>query len=272
MMGLLRGRHCRRVGVALAAAGTALAYAGALLYARGGPHGAPWASPSFRHPLGLDEFGRDLLITACVSAVNSLIYGLACASVALAAASVVGYAVAFMRSRWLALSIDAAGRVLESLPVVIWVLLFTMLAPAAPRAISTVVFLVAVFPYLSRVVGGEFARLAGAPFVEAAHLQRLPRLTVVTRHLLPNAAGVLGPALAQVCGLAIAINGAIAIVGSAQRTQLTIGTFLLRGKENALSHPHMAVLAVLLLIGVFVLIWAGGRRAGGEMRSDGRWL
>ena len=272
MTGSLRGGRRRRAVVALATAGAALVHAGALRYADGGPRGAPWASPSFGHPLGLDEFGRDLLATAYVSAVNSLTYGLACALAALAAASVIGYAVAFMRSRWLALAIDAAGRVLESLPVVIWVLLFTMLAPAAPRAISTVVFLVAVFPYLSRVVGGEFARLAGAPFVESARLQQLPRLTVAARHLLPNAAGVLGPALAQVCGLAIAINGAIAIVGSAQRTQLTIGTFLLRGKENALSHPHVAVVAVLLLLGVFVLIWAGGRRAGGEMRSDGRWL
>lgn len=272
MAGSQPGRHRVVVAVGLATAGAALVYAWAVAYSDGGPHGAPWESPSFRHLLGLDEFGRDLLATAYVSAVNSLAFGLVNALAALGAASAVGYAVAFMRSRWLALGVDAVGRVVESLPVVIWVLLLTMLAPAAPRAISTAVFLVAVLPYLSRVVGGEFARLAREPFVEAARLHELPRRILVARHLLPNAAGVLGPALAQVSGLAIAINGAIALVGSAQRTQLTIGTFLLRGKENALTHPRLAIVAVTLLAGVFLLLWRAGRLAGGEFRSGGRWL
>ena len=267
----LRSRR-PRVAAGLLVAVAALGHAAAALYIYGEPAGAPWASPSLQHPLGLDEFGRDLLATAYLSAGNSLMYGLACALVALTAAAAIGYPVAFMRSRWLALAIDATSRVVESLPVVVWVLLLTMLAPAASRAISTVAFLVAVLPYLSRVVAGEFARLAGAPFVETARMQELPRRTLVARHLLPNAVGVLGPALAQVCGLAIAINGAVAIVGSAQRTQLTIGTLLLRGKENALTHPRLAVVAVLVLLGVFVLIWLAARRVGGELRSDGRWL
>ena len=272
MAGARRWRHHHGIVVSFLIVVAALVYGSVRLSVSGDPAGAPWASLSLQHPLGLDEFGRDLLATAYLSAVNSLLYGLTCALAALTAAAAVAYPVAFVRSRWLALGIDAAARVVESLPVVIWVLLLTMLAPAAPSAISTVVFLVAVMPYLTRVVAGEFARLSRTPFVEAARVQELPIHTLIARHLMPNAVGVLGPALAQVCGLAIAINGAIAIVGSAQRTQLTIGTFLLRGKENALTHPRLAIVAVLLLLSVFVLIWLAGRRVGGEMRSDGRWL
>lgn len=272
MVRVRRRRHHRRIVASLLIAVAALVQASVGLGVYGDPAGAPWAAPSLQHPLGLDEFGRDLLATAYLAAVNSLLYGLACALAALTVAAAIAYPVAFARSRWLALAIDAAARVVESLPVVIWVLLLTMLAPAAPSAISTVVFLVAVLPYLIRVVAGEFARLSRAPFVEAAQVQELPRHTLIARHLLPNAIGVLGPALAQVCGLAVAINGAIAIVGSAQRTHLTVGTFLLRGKENALTHPRLAVVAVLLLLSVFVLIWLVGRRVGGELRSDGRWL
>ena len=267
-----RARRATRIAAGAVIAAVLLAYLGAVFAGLTDPSGAPWGSPSLRNPLGFDEFGRDLLATACVAAVNSLLYGVACALAALAAASAIGYLAAFSRSRSLALALDAANRVIESVPVVVWVLLFTLLAPAAPGAVATVAFLVAVLPYLSRVVAGEFTRLAAAPFVEVARTQELPRRTIVARHLVPNAVGVLGPALAQVCGLAVAIDGAVAIVGSAQRTDLTIGTFLLRAKENALTHPRLAVVAVLVLLLLFVVIWLLGRRAGGEMTSEGRWL
>ena len=265
----LRGR-ARLAVLILAGAAVALAYLAAVQHAH--PSGTPWVPASLLHPLGLDEFGRDLLATAYLAGVNSLVFGFGCATAATAAAVVIGYPIAFMRWRWLSLSIDAVCRVVESLPVVIWVLLLTILAPAAPRAITTIVFLLAVLPYLVRVVAGEFARLASAPFIEAARMQELPRGGIVVRHLLPNATSVLGPALAQVSGLAIAIDGAIAIVGSAQRTQLALGIFILRAKDNALTHPGLALVAVSTLLLVFVLVWLTGHRIGGEVRSDGQWL
>ena len=267
-----RARRRARITAGAVIGATVLVYLGTAVSGLADPGGAPWAPPSLRSPLGFDEFGRDLFVTACVAAVNSLLYGLGCALAALAAASAIGYLAAFSRSRSLALALDAANRIIESVPVVVWVLLLTLLAPAAPGAVSTIVFLAAVLPYLSRVVAGEFTRLAAAPFVEVARTQELPRRTIVARHLLPNAVGVLGPALAQVCGLAVAIDGAVAIVGSARRTDLTLGTLLLRAKENALTHPRLAVVAVVVLLLVFVVIWFAGRRAGGEIGSEGRWL
>lgn len=232
------------------------------------PIGEPWTAASLAHPLGLDEFGRDLVATAYISGVHSLLYGLLCALAAMLLAIAAAFVVAFSRLQFLPLLVEVVGRVVDSVPVVIWVLMFTILTPAAPVAVSLVVFLLAVLPFLIRVLAGEFRRLGDLPFIEAARMQRLSPTTIAFSHLLPNSSAMLGPVMAQVCGLAVAIDGAIAVVGSANRSELSIGILLLRGKENALTHPHLTGTAVVLVLSVYALIWLAGSRVAHDRRGN----
>lgn len=234
--------------------------------------GNPWQQATYPHLLGLDEFGRDLLSTAVVSSLNSLAYGLTFAAGALIMATLLAFVIAFSKLHLISLLVEGVSRVIEGVPIVMWVLLFGILAPTAPKSTSTIVFFFAVLPYLIRIIAGEFSRLRSMPFVEAARMQQLPSWLIAFRHLLPNTAEILGPAMAQIAGLAVAIDGAIAIVGSANRTDLSLGVLLLRGKENVLSHAHLMAVAITFMLASYGVIWFIGKWASGRTYISGRLI
>jgi ABC-type dipeptide/oligopeptide/nickel transport system permease subunit len=217
-------------------------------------------------PLGSDEFGRDILSVSVASGINSLIFGMLCASASLAIALVISFVLTFMAPRAVAAVVDGAVRVVDGVPVVLWVLMLALLAPSAARTSAALTLLIAVLPYLVRLSYGQFELLKNAPYVDAARMQELPswRLTVI--HLLPNSWSILGPAFAQVCGLAVAVDGAIALVGSANRTELNLGVLLLRGKEQ-FGHPLLLVTALATMLVVYFAIASAGSRSGQAGRA-----
>jgi peptide/nickel transport system permease protein len=220
-----------------------------------GSPGRPWAAPSWAHPLGADEFGRDLLATTAQTIIVSVLSGLALTAVSLATAGAAAVAAVLLRSRLATIVVTGAGQVVESIPVLLWVLVAVVAIPNAGWLVRGLVFTLAVLPITSRLMIGEFQRLIKEPYLDAARIMQLPTLRILFIHLIPNARSILLPVAIQLCGLAVAVNGAIGIVGFGNRSELNLGTMLWRGKENVLIEPHLLITGLGALVITYLYLW-----------------
>lgn len=223
-----------------------------------------WATPSLRHPLGTDEFGRDILATVLAATGLSLAKGLLVTLVTLVASVIVAELVTLPRTSRFALVVRAIASIVESVPVVLWVFI-ALIAVQGPRLIVVgVAFTLVILPIAAHVLAGEFLRLRNALYVEAAYLAGAGELRVLARYILPNAAAVLLPFALQVLGAAIAVDGAIGVIGLGNRSDLDLGIFLLRGKENFFLHPQILLVALSMYAIIYgYIFWVGAaiRRA-----------
>ncbi len=227
----------------------------------------PWVEATLRHPLGTDEFRRDILATILAATGLSLFKGLIVTGVTLASAVIVAELVTLPRTSSLAIVVRAGASIVESVPVVLWVFIALIAVPGPRLVVVGVAFMVVVLPIAAHVLAGEFSRLRSALYVEAAYLAGAGELRVLARYILPNARAVLVPFALQVLGAAIAVDGAIGVIGLGNRSDLDLGIFLLRGKENFFMHPHIFVLSLLMYLVIYgYLLWFGS--VTGRSRSS----
>ena len=215
-----------------------------------------WLPPSLVHPLGTDEFGRDLLANVILSTGLSALKGLGLAVLAFAFAGLVAYFAVVRGSRTVAVLLRGMTNVVESIPVLLWVLV-AVIAINEPRVlVVALAFSIAALPAVSTVIAGELERLVHTPFIEAARMLGVREAHLLWRYLLPNAAAVLAPLVIQVLGAAIAVDGAIGVLGMGNRSQPDLGVMLLRGKENFTDNPQILLLAVGMFAALYAyLIW-----------------
>ena len=227
----------------------------------------PWADAAVSAPLGYDEFGRNLMGTVIAGSIHSVIFGALAACLATLVALLVAVGITISRHAWLAPILDGFTYVVEAIPVILWVVAFAILSPSAARTGGLLAFILATLPFLARLLVGELRRIYATEFVAVARSQEMPTWHLLRFHILPNATVVLAPAMAQVFGLAVAVDGAIAIAGSVNRTDLNLGVLLIRGKENFLSHPHL-MFAALACVAAIYLVQAWFVRHAGQRSPD----
>lgn len=167
---------------------------------------APLAAPGAGHWMGTDIHGRDLLSRVLVGTRISLGVGAVGAGVSLLIGVVWGMVSGGIGGRtdaWMMRLVD----MLQALPTVVWVMLGMTLFEARgvgwlsgrwPAAIPTfrlvamVVCLGSVsWPTMARVIRAQTLALRDQPFLLAARSIGVPPVRLMTRHLLPNLAGVI---------------------------------------------------------------------------------
>ena len=242
-----------------------------LLYAFWSAPGAQWALPALAHPLGTDEFGRDLLATLLAAVGLSLLKGLAITSAALVVSIAAAELVTLRHRSGLAAAARIAANVVESVPVVLWIFIVVIAVPGPRFLVVALAFCLVVLPIATQLLSGEFFRLRAAPYVEAAYHLGTGEIRVLARYILPNAAAVIVPFGLQVLGAAIAVDGAIGVIGLGSRSDLDLGIFLLRGKENFFLHPQVLIASVIaygLLYAYLMWIGATFSRVAGRTAVD----
>ena len=229
--------------------------------------GGSWLPPQILHPLGTDEFGRDILATALAAAALSLGKGTAIAAATMALGLFFASLATARGSRHAEFLVSAAAAVVESIPIVLWVMIVLVVLREPRLLVVGTAFCLVVLPSATRVIAGELYRLRAQPYVEAAYQLGAGEARVLFRYMLPNAGPVLLPYGLQVLGGAIAVDGAIGVIGLGNRSDLDLGIFLLRGKENFVQHPQLLLLALAMYGLLFgYLLFAG--RAHGSRPDD----
>ena len=171
-------------------------------------------SPSLKHPLGTDQYGRDILSRVMVGAVNSIIVGLVTVSIGLSIGVMLGMVSAYY-GKLVDESIMRLSDLLFGFPAVLTAILITsVLGPSMINAMLAIgIFYIAVFARLTRAVA---MTIWEREFITAARASSLSEWAIAWRHVLPN---ILSPLLIQGT-----IQFAVAIIAEAGLSYLGLGT------------------------------------------------
>ena len=261
-------RAARRGALVLGAAITATIASVALLSLVYTPYdplqmdlGARLAGPSATHPLGTDQYGRDLLARIMRGAVSSLAVGAVSVSLALGLGVVAGTAGGYLGG-WLDEAVMRLMDAVYGFPAVLSALLVTsVFGPGV--LISMVAVGIASVPIFARLTRASVLTLKGQEFVVAARALGAGDLALLGRHVLPN---TVSPLVVQAT-----ISFPIAILAEAALSYLGLGTqppnpswgSMLRDAQNFLARsPWYAVFpggAIALAVLGFNLLGDGLR-------------
>jgi peptide/nickel transport system permease protein len=214
--------------------------------------GAALTGPSWAHPLGTDQVGRDVLARLIDAGRLDFLIAFAVMGLALVAGTIVGAIAGYAGG----VVEDAVMRVVDvmlSFPAFILGLTVTvMLGNKMGYVILALAF--AYTPFFVRLTRGEVLKIRDSEYAEAARVVGNPPWRVAFRHVFPNAiapAMVLGPI---VLGWAILDAAALGFLGIGIRPPTSEwGVMVAEGAQNVDSgewwtwlFPGLAILLVVL--------------------------
>lgn len=171
-------------------------------------------APSWSHPFGTDDLGRDILSRVILGAGVSLRVGFLAVGIALVVGTLVGLLAGFY-GRWID---DALMRVMDMLfafPAVL--LAIAILAVRGPGSGNTALAIGIVYiPIFARVTRASVLGVREEVYVRASRSVGASDLRLLTRHVLPNAAP---PIIVQT-----SISLAFAVLAEAALSFLGLGT------------------------------------------------
>jgi peptide/nickel transport system permease protein len=153
-------------------------------------HGEPPLNAVWRHPLGTDSLGRDMLSRMIWGGRVSLSVGLVSTAFLVLIGTILGALAGYFGGR-VDMLISRVIEIFQCFPT--FFLILIIVAFIGPSIINIMVVLgVTRWPGVARLVRGEFLRLRSQDFVVASEALGVPRRRTIFRHILPNA---LGPVL-----------------------------------------------------------------------------
>lgn len=219
--------------------------------------------PSRRHIMGTDNLGRDVFTRMLHGTGVSLKIGVVAVSIALFIGVILGALAGFYGG-----VIDAVlSRVIEV--VICFPFLFLVLAVIAflPPSIYNIMLVIGITRWtdIARYTRGEFMRLKGLEFAEAAKALGASDGTIIFKHILPNSmAPVLVTATFGIAS-AILIEAALSFLGlGIQPPTPSWGEILDQGRRNVTVAWWLATfpgLAIFLTVTAYNLLGEGLRDA-----------
>ncbi|MFI9592682.1 dipeptide/oligopeptide/nickel ABC transporter permease/ATP-binding protein [Nonomuraea sp. NPDC052265] len=163
--------------------------------------GAILQGASAAHPLGTDNLGRDLLARVLVAGRFSLLLALAATLIGAVAGTVLGALPSVLPPRG-ARFVTGAVNALVAFPGLLLAMFTAVIAGLGAKG-AVLGIGVAIAPGFARLTQTLAATVAGADYVLAARMLGVPRMRVLTRHVLPNIAEPLILNLTQALGGAL---------------------------------------------------------------------
>ncbi|WP_327351658.1 ABC transporter permease [Streptomyces sp. NBC_01304] len=212
--------------------------------------------PSWRHPFGTDDVGRDLLLRCVYGLRVSLLVGVVAAVVATVIGTAVG-AAAGAFGGWADRLVMRLVDLFSSVPhLLLGIFIVAMFRPG----IWPVVVSVALTHWLStaRIVRAEVLSLRSRPYVDAAISGGASRRRVAVRHLLPGVLPQAGLAAALMVPHAIWHESALSFLGLGLPThEASLGTLVQGARGSLLAGDWWPTLFPGLFIIVPTLAIAG---------------
>ena len=217
--------------------------------------------PTFSHPFGLDELGRDILARLLAGARIYLLVGLAVVSVS----STVGTLLGSVAGYFGGLVDDVISRLVDVLMAFPGILLAIALVAVLGPSLTNVVIALSVIGWVgyARLVRGQALRARELDFVQAARALGAGPARIVVRHILPTALpAVVVQATLGMAGAIIA-EASLSFLGlGVQPPTPSWGTMLDAGRSHLFDAPHLTIfpgLAIALLVLGFNFVGDGLR-------------
>ena len=220
---------------------------------------------SMTHLFGTDKFGRDIFARVWYGAGISLLIGIAsalingCVGVLYGAAA--GYA-----GKHADMVMMRIADIISSIPSMLYVILITLAAGAGAGGMI-LGLRVAGWIDMARIVRGEIQRLKETDFAAAARMEGIPRIRILWRHLLPNAAGPILVNLIFLIPQAIFTEAFLSFLGvGLEPPAASLGTIIQEARSQMLVYPNQMVCPLVVLCVMLLALNAVGTAMEGQLR------
>ena len=170
-----------------------------------------YRAPGRTHPLGTDEFGRDVWSRVVWGARVSLLIGAGVALLASTLGAAVGLVAGARGGKVDGILMRAVDLMLAIPRAYLVLLVVGILRPSLPLLV--IVLSATGWMQTARVVRAAVREIAAGPYVEAAHALGLPPWRILWRHILPNAAAPLVVSATAMVGQTILVENALSFLG-----------------------------------------------------------
>ncbi len=218
--------------------------------------------PSWKHPMGTDPLGRDLLTRVLYGGRVSMLVGLMVVAISLVIGVPIG-AVAGYFGGWVdnvLMRITDAALTLPSLLVLILLsaILHEVEIPIfqrnSPMTIALVIGLLS-WMTVARLVRASFLTIRERDFITAARSVGAGNLRIMTRHILPNAVGPIIVESTLEMGYAIMEESGLSFLGfGIQPPTPSWGNLLGNAQEHLSKHPWLAIFPGLMIFLVIIAV------------------
>ncbi|KGJ22050.1 peptide ABC transporter permease [Paracoccus sanguinis] len=201
--------------------------------------------PTADHPLGTDNFGRDLFSRVLWGGRVSLLIGIGAAVVSVLIGMAIGLVAGFFRT------MDAiVMRIMDALMAIPAILLAIALVALNGPSIGSVIAAITIpeIPRVVRLVRAVVLSAREEPYVEAAMALGTPLPSVLMRHLLPN---TIAPMIVQgtyILASAILTEAILSFLGAGVSTETpTWGNIMAEGRTFFRIKPELILWPGLVL-------------------------
>jgi peptide/nickel transport system permease protein len=203
--------------------------------------------PSFRHPFGTDDLGRDLFVRVLHGGRVSIAVGVTAVVITLLI-GVAGGAVAGFYGGVADALVMRFADVMLSIPVFLIILLSTsILSPGFVLLCSLIGFVQ--WMEVARVVRASVISTSGREFVSAARALGIPRARILCRHVLPHAGGPILVAATLGLAQAIVIESTLSFFGfGVQPPAVSWGSLLKDAQSHLSTAPWIALFPGIMIV------------------------
>jgi oligopeptide transport system permease protein len=219
--------------------------------------GPTYQGPTLAHPLGLDDYGRDILSRVMGGAAIALSVGVGASLIASTIGIILGLVAGFYRGRVDAV-ISTIINISYGVPDLLIALVLVLLIG---RGVFPVILAISVTAWLgmARLVRGQTFSIREKEFVEAARTIGTPNRYILLRHILPNA---LGPIVVQATYLvpaAIIFEAFLSLLGMGIPPPApSWGRMASEGYKALQIAPHIVLMpCIALSLTVLAFNWVG---------------
>jgi len=169
------------------------------------------AAPSWAHPFGTDDIGRDVFSRVIYGTRISLWVGLLAVGIGTLAGTIIGLISGYWEG-WLDLLVQRAMDAIMAIPgLILAMAIISVLTPNTTNAMLAIAMVI--IPGNSRIVRGTVLSAKQNPYVEAARALGCPHLRIVASHILPNVTAPILIIASIWLGNAILIEASLSFLG-----------------------------------------------------------
>lgn len=219
------------------------------------------AGPSWSHPFGTDQLGRDIAVRIVYGARVSLLYGIGAAAFGVAVALPIGLVTSYIGGRTDMMT-QRVVDVLFAFPPFLLALAFV--AVLGTGLVNVIIAVGAsTVPPMVRLIRSGVLAVKGEEYISSARAVGCSNMRIIVRHIMPN---IIGPIIVQgtlYIGLTIIAAAGLGFLGlGVQPPAAEWGTMLGESRDYIFNAPHLLAipgLAIFIVVLAFNYVGDGLR-------------